>query len=319
MSDPTNAAMNQDTMPLIRFDGQVAVVTGAGGGLGRAYALELAKRGACVLVNDIGGARDGTGSSAEPADRVVGEITAAGGRAVANYDSVTTPEGGERIVGAALQAFGRLDILVNNAGIVRDKSLAKLTPEMWDAVISVHLDGAYHVTLPAFLAMREQNYGRIVFITSATGLYGNFGQTNYGAAKLGIVGLMNTLKSEAARYEILVNAVAPLAFTRINEDVIPVDLQQALTPESVVPLVTYLCSKECAVSGHVYNAGMGYFSRAAIVTSPAARVSPRGETPTAEQIRDHWERIDALGNEVYEDAVSALFAMVPPEDESVST
>ncbi len=316
MSFDTNANANATTS--IGFDGQVAIVTGGGGGLGRAYALELARRGARVLVNDLGCARDGTGSSRESADKVVAEITAAGGQAAANYESVATPEGGERIVRAALEAFGRVDILINNAGIVRDKSLAKLTPDMWDGVISVHLDGAYHVTRPAFLAMREQNYGRIVFITSATGLYGNFGQTNYGAAKLGVVGLMNSLKPEAARYEIQVNAVAPLAFTRINEDVIPVDLQDALKPESVAPLVVYLCSKECAVSGHVYNAGMGYFSRAAIVTSPAAGVSLRGQMPTVEGIRDEWDRIDALGNEVYEDAVSALFAMVPSENGDVS-
>ncbi|MFZ1985157.1 MAG: SDR family NAD(P)-dependent oxidoreductase, partial [Desulfatitalea sp.] len=183
-------------MAKIRFDGQVAIVTGAGGGLGRAYALELARRGAQVVVNDLGGTRDGSGGSASPADQVVAEIAAAGGRAVANYDNVASPEGGEAIVAAALKQFGRLDIVINNAGILRDKGILKMEPENWRAVLDVHLNGAYHVTRPAFAAMKEQKYGRIVMTSSAAGLYGNFGQSNYASAKMALVGLMNTLKLE---------------------------------------------------------------------------------------------------------------------------
>ncbi|MDY7080741.1 MAG: SDR family NAD(P)-dependent oxidoreductase, partial [Chloroflexota bacterium] len=199
----------------IRFDDRVAIVTGAGGGLGRVYALELAKRGAKVVVNDLGGARDGAGSgSTRPADAVVQEILDAGGEAVANYDSVATPEGGESIVQTALEHFGRVDILINNAGILRDKSFAKMTAEMWDGVLAVHLQGAYNVTAPAFRAMRENTpplagggrggYGRVVMTTSAAGLFGNFGQANYGTAKMGLVGLMNTLKLEGEKYDIKV-------------------------------------------------------------------------------------------------------------------
>ncbi len=297
----------------IRLDGQVAIVTGAGGGLGRAYALALAARGACILVNDLGGTRDGIGSSTVAADAVVEEIRAAGGKAVANYDSVAMVEGGEHIVSSALEAFGRVDIVVNNAGYVRDKSFGKLTPEMWDAVIAVHLNGAYNVTRPAFRLMREQAYGRIVFITSAAGLFGNFGQANYGAAKLGVIGFMNCLKSEAANYGIMVNAVAPMAVTRLNREIIPEDLHEKLRPECVAPLVVYLCSKECEVSGHIFNAGMGYFSRTAFVTGPGVRLGEDGRIPTPEDVREQWAGIDALGDLVLDDATSALVTMAALE------
>jgi NAD(P)-dependent dehydrogenase (short-subunit alcohol dehydrogenase family) len=300
----------------IRFDEQVAIVTGAGGGLGHAYAHALAARGARVVVNDLGCARDGTGSAQDSADAVVAEIRAAGGQAVANYDSVATPEGGARIVQTARQAFGRVDILINNAGIIRDKTFPKLTSEMWAEVIAVHLNGAYYVTHPAFLAMREQNYGRIVFTTSSAGLFGNFGQANYGTAKLGLVGFMNCLKLEGERYNIQVNGVAPLAFTRINAEIIPENLQASLKPENVAPLVLYLCSKECPVSGGIYNAAMGYFSRTALVTSPVVKVSARGQIPTVEEIRQRWNEIDVVGDQVFNDAATALFAMSPPEQEA---
>lgn len=294
---------------LIRLDDQVAIVTGGGGGLGRAYALALAGRGARVVVNDLGGSRDGLGASHDAADAVVAEIAAAGGQAVANYDSVVTAEGGERIVQSALEAFGRVDILINNAGNLRDKSLAKMTPEMWEAVIAVHLNGAYHVTRPAFLAMREQNYGRIVFVTSSAGLFGNFGQCNYAAAKLGVVGLMNCLKLEAGKYDIRANCIAPLAVTRLNEDVIPAEFHAALKPEQVVPLVLYLSARDCQSAGGIYNAGMGYFSRTALVSSAGVRLGDGEHIPTVEDIRANWERIDVVGDQVFEDATTALFSM----------
>ena len=269
----------------IRFDGRVAIVTGAGAGLGRIYALELAKRGAKVVVNDLGGARDGSGAgSASPADKVVEEIRALGGEAVASYDSVSTAEGGQAIVDKAIEAFGRVDILINNAGILRDKTLAKMEPQEWYAVLSVHLDGAYNVTRPAFLKMRETGYGRILFTTSAAGLFGNFGQTNYSAAKMGLVGLMNTLRMEGEKHNIKVNAIAPIATTRLTEDLLPPDLLGKLKPEFVAPLAVYLCSEQCPVTGSIYNAGMGYYSRAAIVTGQGVAVRGEKEFPSPEEV-----------------------------------
>ncbi|MGB9872439.1 MAG: SDR family oxidoreductase, partial [Anaerolineae bacterium] len=294
----------------VRFDGRVAIVTGAGRGLGRAYALELARRGAKVVVNDPGVARDGSGEvTSAVADEVVAEIRALGGEAVANYDSVATPEGGERIVQTAIDAFGRVDILIHNAGILRDKSFANMTPEMWEAVLSVHLDGAYNVTRPAFLKMREQGYGRIVFTTSAAGLFGNFGQTNYSAAKMGVVGLMNTLKLEGEKYGIKVNTVAPLATTRLTEDVFPPEVQEQLKPEFVVPLVLYLCSDKCTDSGLILNAGGGVYGRAAVLATPGVRLGDG--VPTAEEIRKNWARIDSLeGAKPYPNANAQIGEMM---------
>ncbi len=279
----------------IDFHGKVAVVTGAGAGLGRTYALELAKRGAKVVVNDLGGSRDGSGGGSKgPADQVVAEIKAAGGEAVSSFDSVATPEGGEAIVRKAVETFGRMDILINNAGILRDKTLAKMEPGEWQAVMAVHLQGAYNVSRPAFLKMREQGYGRIIVTTSAAGLYGNFGQTNYSAAKMGLVGLMNTLKLEGEKYGIKVNAVAPIAATRLTEDILPPDLFKTLQPEFVAPLVVYLCSDACAETGMIFNAGAGCYSRAAIVTGPGA-VLGDGVTPaTPEEIHRQWEAINSI-------------------------
>jgi len=293
------------------FEGQVAVVTGAGGGLGRAYALELARRGAKVVVNDLGGARDGTGQSPSLADNVVQEINEAGGTAVANHDSVATLEGGENIVQTALDSFGRIDILVNNAGILRDKSFAKMTPDMWQAVFDVHLQGAFNVTQPAFKAMRQQGYGRIVMTTSAAGLFGNFGQTNYSAVKLGIVGLMNTLKLEGEKFNIKINTVAPLATTRLTEDVLPPDFADRLDPELVTPLVLYLCSENCPVSGGIYNAGMGSFSRAAVVSGPGAWLGDSEEAPKPEGIAANWEKIISMQDpQEFGDANAALMDML---------
>jgi 3-hydroxy-3-methylglutaryl CoA synthase/NAD(P)-dependent dehydrogenase (short-subunit alcohol dehydrogenase family)/putative sterol carrier protein len=284
--------------PAIGFDGKVAVVTGAGAGLGRAYALELAKRGAKVVVNDLGGARDGTGSGSEAADAVVAEIKALGGEAVANYDSVSTPEGGQAIIKTAMDAFGRVDILINNAGILRDKTLAKMEPADWNAVLAVHLNGAYNVTRPAFTQMREQGYGRIILTTSSAGLYGNFGQTNYSGAKMGLVGLMNTLKLEGEKYNIKVNCIAPTAGTRLTEDVLPPDLYERLKPEYVTPMVLYLCSEQSSETGMVFNAGLGHFDRAAVVTGKGAVVGDGVTPPTPEEIHQSWDAINSMSGAV---------------------
>jgi len=270
----------------IRFDDRVAIVTGAGAGLGRAYALELGRRGAKVVVNDLGGARDGSGDgSSSPADEVVTEIKNLGGEAVANYDNVATMNGGENIVQTALDAFGRVDILINNAGILRDKSFVKMDPDNWQAVLDVHLNGAYHVTQPAFAVMKEQGYGRIIMTTSAAGLYGNFGQTNYAAAKMGLVGLMNTLKLEGQKYDIKVNTIAPIAASRLTEDVLPPDFFEKLKPEFVVPMALYLCSEGCPVTGNIYNAGMGFYNRAAMFTGPGAVLTEDDAPPSVEGIQ----------------------------------
>ncbi len=292
----------------IRFDDQVAVVTGAGAGLGRVYAIELAKRGAKVVVNDLGGARDGSGNgSSSAADAVVEEIRAAGGEAVANYNSVATPEGGQAIVDAAIQAFGRIDILINNAGILRDKTLVKMEPENWQAVMDVHLNGAYHVTRPAFIHMRESRYGRIIFTTSAAGLYGNFGQTNYSSAKMGLIGFMNTLKLEGDKHNITINTIAPVAATRLTEDILPPDLLAKLKPEFVAPLVLYLCSNRCPVNGAIYNAGMGYFNRVAILTGSGTVIGKEGEIPSPEAIAAHMDKVKSLtGAQEFPNATAAF-------------
>jgi NAD(P)-dependent dehydrogenase (short-subunit alcohol dehydrogenase family) len=293
--------------PPIRFDGQVAVVTGAGGGLGRVYALELAKRGAKVVVNDIGIARDGSGEiSAGPAAQVVAEIQALGGEAVADTHSVSTPEGGKALIDTAIGHFGRVDILINNAGILRDKSFSKMTPDQWRDVLSVHLDGAYYATQPAFESMKAQGYGRIIMTTSAAGLYGNFGQANYAAAKLGLVGLMNALNQEGARYGIMVNTVAPIARSRMTEDLLPPDALEKLDPSHVSPLVLLLASERCKWRGHIYNAGMGHYSRAVIATGAGAYL---GEQPSPEAVRAQWAAIDGWkGAECYDSAMEAIGA-----------
>jgi NAD(P)-dependent dehydrogenase (short-subunit alcohol dehydrogenase family)/acyl dehydratase/putative sterol carrier protein len=300
----------------IRFDGRVAIVTGGGGGLGRVYALELARRGAKVVVNDVGGEADGRGSSRGPADRVVREIEEEGGEAIASYESVTSPEGGERIVGAALEKWGRVDILINNAGILRDRTMGKMTEEMWVGVREVHLDGAWHVTGPAYREMRERGYGRIVLTTSAAGLYGNYGQANYGAAKMGLVGLMNTLKLEGEKHGVKVNTVAPIAVTRLTEGLVPEEMRGRLRPEAVAPLVIYLCSEQCAESGLILNAGMGHFSRVAIVEGPGVTIGDGTTEVTPEEIHRNWGAIQAVEDaREYKDAMAALAGMLsgPPK------
>jgi NAD(P)-dependent dehydrogenase (short-subunit alcohol dehydrogenase family)/acyl dehydratase/putative sterol carrier protein len=306
----------------IRFDDRVAIITGAGAGLGRVYALELAKRGARVVVNDLGGAKDGSGKGKKsPADKVVEEIKALGGEAVANYDNVANLAGGENIVKTALDTYGSVDILINNAGILRDKSFAKMEPENWQAVIDVHLNGAYHVSRPAFKVMKEKGYGRIVMTTSAAGLYGNFGQSNYTAAKMGLVGLMNTLKLEGEKYDIKVNTIAPVAASRLTEAVLPPDFFEKLKPEFVAPLVLYLCSERCPVTGNIYNAGMGCFNRTALVTGPGTVVGDDKRIPTPEQLVSQWDKIKSLKGakeyrHVFEPLDDILAAFTPPAPES---
>jgi NAD(P)-dependent dehydrogenase (short-subunit alcohol dehydrogenase family)/putative sterol carrier protein len=300
----------------IRFDGRVAIITGSGAGLGRAYALELARRGARVVVNDFGGARDGAGQgSSSPADQVVQEIKDLGGEAVASYDNVATPEGGENIVKTALNAFGRVDILINNAGILRDKGFLKMEPENWQVVLAVHLNGAYHVTRSAFQAMRDNGYGRIVMTTSAAGLYGNFGQTNYSSAKLALVGFMNTLRLEGQKYNIKVNTIAPVAASRLTEDVMPPDMFEKLKPDYVAGIVTYLCSEDCQESGAIFNTAAGYYSRAAILTGPGITLGDGQNPPTVEDIRDHWREISSMDSarELGDANMAILSFMTPPK------
>ncbi len=260
----------------ITFDDQVAIVTGAGGGLGRCHALELARRGARVVVNDLGSTVDGTGASTSAAQAVVDEITAAGGIAVANADSVSTEAGGQAIVAAAIEAFGRVDILINNAGILRDAAFKNMTAEQVDAVIAVHLTGAFNVTRAVWPHMREQNYGRIVQTTSGTGLFGNFGQTNYGAAKMGLVGMMHVLSIEGARNGITVNAIAPIARTRMTEDIMG-EAGKAMDPELVTPVVIYLAHRSCDRTAHIYSVGAGKVSR--VFIGQTAGIEDSGLTP----------------------------------------
>jgi NAD(P)-dependent dehydrogenase (short-subunit alcohol dehydrogenase family) len=285
-------------MPDMRFDGRVCVITGAGGGLGRSHALELARRGGRIVVNDLGGSLDGSGASSSAAQRVVDEITEAGGEAVANYDSVATAEGGRAIVQAAVNAFGRVDVVVNNAGILRDKAFHKMDAAMIDAVIDVHLKGAFYVSQPAFALMREQGYGRIISTSSASGLFGNFGQANYGAAKAGLAGLTRVLAIEGAGRGIKVNAIAPVAATRMTENLLG-DLASRVSPESVSPIVAYLAHQDCAVNGNIYSVAGGRVARIVAVETPGV-VLP--ET-TAESFRDHLDDVDELQG-VYHQPVS---------------
>ena len=272
-------------------DGRVVVVTGAGGGLGRQHALLFAQQGAKVVVNDLGGARDGSGESSEMADSVVAEITDAGGQAVASYHSVADPDGGTAIVQTALDAFGGIDVVVNNAGILRDVTFHKMGFDQWDTVVKVHLYGAYHVTKAAWTHFREQAHGRVILTTSTSGLFGNFGQANYSAAKLGLVGLLNTLAIEGAKYNIMVNAVAPLATTRLTEDVFDADAQTRMDPAWVSPAVVYLSTDECTETGTVILAWGGNYARVALMQSAGAEFS---EIPSVEQLADAWGAVTDL-------------------------
>jgi len=247
-------------MAELRFDGRVAIVTGGGRGLGRAYAKLLAARGASVVVNDNGAALDGSGGSEEPAKSVVEEILAAGGIAAADTRSVATAENGEAIVASALETFGRVDVVVNNAGILRDKTFHNMTAEMWDAVHGVHLRGAFNVTRPAYQRMRAQGFGRIVMTSSPSGTYGNFGQANYSAAKMGLVGLARTISIEGAKYDVKANVVSPNAATRMTEGLTG-ELGPHMAPEKVAPVVAYLCHESCTLAGEILTAGAGRIAR----------------------------------------------------------
>jgi NAD(P)-dependent dehydrogenase (short-subunit alcohol dehydrogenase family) len=277
-------------MSEISFDGRVAIVTGSGGGLGRTYALDLAARGAQVVVNDLGGTVNGVGGDDSAAQKVVDEITAAGGTAVANHDSVSTPEGGGNIVKTAVDSFGKVDIVINNAGILRDKTFAKLEWPDLDAVLDVHLKGAFYVSQPAFKVMKENGYGRFVFTASNAGVFGNFGQTNYGAAKMGLVGLSNVLAVEGARAGINSNVIMPVALTRMTEQILG-PMADQLDPSLVTPMVTYLSSENCTFSHEVFSATAGRYARVFVGLAPGWYAG-KGAKTTAEDISDHIEEIE---------------------------
>jgi len=272
----------------IRYDGKVAIVTGSGQGLGRSHAIELAKRGAKVVINDLGGAKDGTGGSSEAALSVVAEIEALGGEAIANGANVAKYDEVEAMVKQTMDKWGRVDILVNNAGILRDKSFTKGGLDDFQLVVDVHLMGTVNCTKACWDIMRDQGYGRVVVTTSSSGLYGNFGQSNYGAAKMGVIGFMNTLVQEGAKYDVRVNALAPTAGTRMTEGLIPEEAFALLTPETVTPAVLYMVSED-APNKTVICAGAGAYSVAKIIETDGVWLSPEEQTP--EGIAANWEAI----------------------------
>ncbi|XP_067885997.1 peroxisomal multifunctional enzyme type 2 isoform X1 [Heterodontus francisci] len=295
----------------LRFDGKVALVTGAGGGLGRAYALVFAERGASVVVNDLGGNIKGEGKSSSAADRVVEEIRAKGGKAVPNYDSV---EEGEKIVQTALDAYGRIDIVVNNAGILRDRSFARTSDLDWDLIQRVHLRGSFKVTRAAWNHMRNQKYGRIIMTASSSGIYGNFGQANYSAAKLGLLGLSNTLAIEGQKYNIQCNTIAPTAGSRMTQTILPQELLDILKPEFVAPLVIWLCHESCQENGSLFEVGAGWIGKLRWERTLGAIVRQKDQQMTPEAVRDNWERIcdfeNATKPKSNRESVSSLYEVL---------
>ncbi|MBV1919326.1 MAG: SDR family oxidoreductase [Pseudomonadales bacterium] len=271
----------------ISFEDKVVVVTGAGAGLGRSHALEFGIRGAKVVVNDLGGGAKGEGKGSEAADGVVAEILAFGGEAVANYDSV---ENGDRIIQTALDNFDRVDVVINNAGILRDSSFAKMTDEDWDLIYKVHVLGAYKVTKAAWPHMLAQGYGRIVNTASAAGIYGNFGQANYATAKLGLVGFTQTLAQEGAKKNVLVNAIAPVAGSRLTETILPPEVVAALKPELVTPLVVKLCTESSTENGGLFEVGAGWVAKLRWERSQGAVFDPKEEL-SAEAVEECWNTI----------------------------
>ena len=289
----------------IGFDGRVAIITGAGGGLGREHALLLAARGAQVVVNDLGGSVSGEGGSAGPAHTTAKEIEDLGGAAVADTSSVASPEGGAAIVETAMQAFGRVDIVINNAGILRDKTFQNMTPELLDPVIDVHLKGAFNVTRPAWIQMRTQSYGRIINTASNAGILGNFGQSNYGAAKMGLVGLTRVLAAEGGKYNIKVNAIAPVAKTRMTEDLLGA-MADNLDPALVSPIAAWLAHEDCPVTGEVYSAAGGRVARFFIGLTDGY-YNPK---LTVEDVRDHFEQIRSDGSYIIPTGLNDEFAQL---------
>jgi NAD(P)-dependent dehydrogenase (short-subunit alcohol dehydrogenase family) len=295
-------------MAEIRFDDRVAVITGAGGGLGRTYALEIAKRGGMVVVNDLGGKADGSGGSSSMADQTVKEINEAGGKAVANYDSVATPEGGEAIIQTAIDNFGKVDIVINNAGILRDKTFAKLSKEELEIVLDVHLKGAFYVTQPAFRKMKEQNYGRILFTASGAGVFGNFGQTNYGAAKMGLVGLSNVLAQEGLKNNIRCNVIAPIARTRLTEQLLG-PMAEKFDPACVTPLSVYLVSEQCELTHEIFDVGGGRSARIFIGMNQGWAKGP-GQPASVEEIAANMDQIRDVSDYIIPSGIGDEMKMV---------
>ena len=274
-------------MSELRFDDRVVVVTGAGNGLGKSHALEFARRGARVVVNDLGGSAFGDGASKTAADQVVEEIGAAGGEAVANHDSVTY---GDRIIECALDNFGRIDVVINNAGILRDKSFHNMTEEDWDLVYNVHVKGAFKISHAAWPHLREQEYGRLIFTASAAGIYGNFGQANYAMAKLGLHGLAQTLAIEGARKNIVVNTIAPIAGSRLTATIMPPQIIEQLKPGFVTPLLVKLCHESHTDSGGLYEVGAGWIGKLRWERTRGYGF-PVNAPLSAEQIEAQWQQI----------------------------
>ena len=279
----------------IRFDDRVAIVTGAGAGLGRSHAMLLASRGAKVVVNDPGGAVDGRGGAHAVADKVVAEIKAAGGQAVASYDSVADMQSAQTIVDTAMGAFGRLDILVNNAGVLRDKAFNNMSMEDFEFASQVHYMGTVYCTKAAWPVMRQQQYGRVVVTTSGSGTVGNFGQSNYGAAKMAVVGLINVLRLEGAKYNILCNAISPSARTRMTEALLPPHMLQYMRPEFVSPAVAWLCSEECDANGEIIAATAGNYARVQYFQSEGVQFDP-DEPVTIEMVAEKIGKVRDLSN-----------------------